>query len=51
MLLYNDKKCQVVLEKNPLTKQFSVTVYNKVTKKKRVYVDKKMIKKLICKYI
>lgn len=46
MLLKDTSEKQIVLNQNPLTKEFYITVYNKVTQKKRTYKNKKMICKL-----
>ena len=50
MLLQDNKKRQVVLEKDVLSKQLSITIYNKVTGKKRTYNNRDMVCKLFCKY-
>lgn len=41
MLLKDNKEKQIVLNQNLLTKQLSITVYNKITKKKITYTDHK----------
>ena len=51
MLLQDNKERQVVLEQNPLTKDFTVVVYNKSTHKKTIYKNQKMMHKLICECI
>ena len=51
MLLQDNKERQVTLEKNPLTKEFYVTVYNKITKKRIVYRNRKTIHELVCECI
>ena len=51
MLLQDNKERQVILEQNPLTKEFSVVVYNKLTQKKTTYKNQKMMHKLICECI
>lgn len=51
MLLQDNKERQVVLEQNPLTKEFAVVVYKKSTKKKTTYRNQKMMHKLICECI
>lgn len=50
MLLQDNKERQVVLEKDVLSKQPSITIYNKVTGKKRMYNNRDMVCKLFCKY-
>ena len=47
MLLQDNKERQVVLEQNPLTKEFSVVVYDKSTQKKTTYKNQKTMHKLI----
>ena len=47
MLLQDNKERQVILEQNPLTKEFSVVIYNKSTQKKRTYRNQKTMHKLI----
>lgn len=39
MLLKDTKEKQIVLNQNLLTKQLSITVYNKITKKKITYTN------------
>ena len=51
MLLQDNKERQVILEKDPLTKEFSVIVYNKSTQEKTTYRSQKMMHKLICECI
>ena len=51
MLLQDNKERQVILEQNPLTKEFSVVIYNKLTQKKRTYRNQKTMHKLICECI
>ena len=51
MLLQDNKEHQVILEKDPLTKEFSVIVYNKSTQEKTTYRSQKMMHKLICECI
>ena len=51
MLLQDNGKRQVILEKDPLTKEFSVIVYNKSTQEKTTYRSQKMMHKLICECI
>ena len=51
MLLQDNKERQVILEQNPLTKKFSVVIYNKVTQKKRTYRNQKTMHKLKCECI
>ena len=51
MLLQDNKERQVILEQNPLTKEFSVMVYNKISGNKRTYKSQKTIHKLICECI
>ena len=51
MLLQDNKERQVILEQNPLTKEFSVVIYNKSTQKKRTYRNQKTMHKLICECI
>ena len=41
MLLKDTKEKQIVLNQNLLTKQLSITVYNKITKKKIIYTNPK----------
>ena len=51
MLLQDNGKRQVILEKDPLTQEFSVIVYNKSTQEKTTYRSQKMMHKLICECI
>lgn len=51
MLLGEKDGKQYVLEQNPLTKQFSVEVYDKTTGNKRVYTSSKTMQKYICMFI
>lgn len=51
MLLGEKDGKQYVLEQNPLTKEFRVEVYDKVTGKRRVYIDSKIKQKYICMFI
>ena len=51
MLLQDNKERQVILEQNPLTKEFCIVIYNKVTQKKRTYRNQKIMHKLICECI
>lgn len=51
MLLQDNKERQVVLEQNPLTKEFSVVVYKKNTQKKTTYKNRRMMHKIICECI
>lgn len=51
MLLQDNNERQVALEQNPLTKEFSVMVYNKISGKKTTYNNQKMMHKLICECI
>jgi Fe-S-cluster containining protein len=46
MLLKDENGKQTVLNQNPLTKELSITVIDKVTRKCRTYRNKKMICKL-----
>lgn len=46
MLLKDENGKQIVLNQNPLTKEISVTVIDKKTRKRRTYRNKKMICKL-----
>lgn len=46
MLLKDENGKQVILNQNPLTKELSITVINKETRKLREYKNKKMICKL-----
>ena len=41
ILLKDTKEKQMILNQNLLTKQLSITVYNKVTKKKITYTNPK----------
>lgn len=41
MLLKDTKEKQIILNQNLLTKQLSITVYNKITKKKIIYTNPK----------
>lgn len=41
MLLKDTKEKQIVLNQDLLTKQLSITVYNKITKKKIIYTNPK----------
>ena len=41
ILLKDTKEKQIILNQNLLTKQLSITVYNKVTKKKITYTNPK----------
>ena len=50
MLLYNDKERQVVLDQDVLSKELSITIYNKATGKKRTYSNRDMVRRLFCKY-
>ena len=51
MLLQDNKERQVILEQNPLTKEFCIVIYDKVTQKKRTYRNQKTMHKLICECI
>ena len=51
MLLQDNDERQVTLEQNPLTKEFSVMIYNKISGKKIIYKNQKMMHKLICECI
>lgn len=51
MLLKDENGKQIVLNQNPLTKELSITVINKVTRKRRTYRNKKMIYKLYAECI
>ena len=51
MLLKDENGKQIVLNQNPLTKELSITVINKVTRKRRTYRNKKMIYKLFAECI
>lgn len=46
MLLKDENGKQIVLNQNPLTKELSITVIDKETRKCRTYRNKKMICKL-----
>lgn len=46
MLLQDNKERQVILEKDVLSKQPSITIYNKATGKKRTYNNRDMVCKL-----
>lgn len=46
MLLKDENGKQIVLNQNPLTKELSITVIDKITQKRREYRNKKMICKL-----
>lgn len=41
ILLKDTKEKQIILNQNLLTKQLSITVYNKITKKKIIYTNPK----------
>lgn len=47
MILKDDAEKQIVLNRGLLIKTFSVTVYNKKTRKARVYRNKRIMYKLI----
>ena len=51
ILLKDTPEMQVILNKDILEKNFSVTVINKKTRKQRTYKDKKLILALIDKCI
>ena len=51
MILQDNEERQVILEKDPLTKEFSVIVYKKSTQEKTTYRNQKMMHKLICECI
>lgn len=47
MILKDDVEKQIVLNRGLLIKTFSVSVYNKKTRKERVYRNKRIMYKLI----
>ena len=47
MILKDDAEKQIVLNRGLLIKTFSVSVYNKKTRKERVYRNKRIMYKLI----
>lgn len=51
MMLKDDAKMQVLLNKDILEKHFSVTVINKQTRKKKEYKNKKLMTALIIRCI
>jgi len=46
MLLKDENGKQIVFNQNPLTKELSITVIDKITRKRRTYRNKKMICRL-----
>lgn len=51
MLLKDENGKQIVLNQNPLTKELSITVIDKITRKRRTYRNKKMICKLFAECV
>lgn len=51
MLLKDTNGKQIVLNQNPLTKEISVTVIDKKTRKRREYRNKQIICKLFAEFI
>ena len=51
MLLKDENGKQTVLNQNPLTKELSITVIDKVTRKCRTYRNKKMICTLFTEWV
>lgn len=51
MLLKDTAEMQVILNKDILEKNFSVTVINKQTRKQKTYKDKKLMSDLIIRCI
>ena len=51
MLLKDTKEKQIILNQNLLTKQLSITVYNKITKKKTTYTDHKKMRVLFAQCV
>ena len=46
MLLKDANGKQIVLNQNPLTKEISITVIDRVTQKRREYKNKRLVAKL-----
>lgn len=46
MLLKDSNGKQIVLNQNPLTKQITITVIDKVTQKRREYKNKRLVTRL-----
>ena len=46
MLLKDENGKQIVLNQNPLTKEISITVIDRVTQKRREYKNKRLVAKL-----
>ena len=51
MLLGERNGKQYVLEQNPLTKEFRIEVYNKITGKRRTYTNSAIKQKIIYMFI
>lgn len=51
MLLKDENAKQIVLDQNPLTKELSITVIDKKTRKRREYRNKQIICKLFAECI
>lgn len=51
MLLKTTDEKQIVLNKSILTKEISITVYNRKTSKRRTYKNKKMVAKLFAECV